>query len=504
MFDNATISRRDFIRNSAMVGAGVAAASVLGGCAAEAETSADTATWDKEADVVIIGGGGGGLAAAIEAAKAGASVLILEKGEATGGSTALCGGIIQAAGTTYQKEMTAFQDDTPEKHYQTMLIQGEGLVDESLIRVIADNAPGNIDWLAGLGVTYSAMYGHCHVPYLDDAGVDADRLHVIDGAGAALAAALLAEAEKAGAVVEVATEVTKLVTDGENGVIGVEATSGSGAIRVKANKGVVVAAGGIDRNEELAKAINFQQYWAITTQTTYVALTNTGDGIRMGMEIGAALAGSGGTIDVDLFTGQGIGNNVAQLACVYVNGQGKRFVCEDSTYAYLGRAIYQQTMQHQKQCYMILDSTPVPEGAMFNLAAGLEAGLVVQAATLEELAAKIEVPADNLVATLAQWNENIAKYGQDVDYRRNTQLVPLATAPYYAYKYVANNLGSHGGLKIDTECRVIDLAGNPIPHLFAAGIGSGGWLGPYYPGSGTAIMATMHTGRTAGISAASA
>ena len=114
------------------------------------------------------------------------------------------------------------------------------------------------------------------------------------------------------------------------------------------------------------------------------------------------------------------------------------------------------------------------------------------------------MPAGNLTTTLANWNNNIAKTRKDLEYQRNTWLVPIRKAPYYAYKTVSGNLGAIGGLKIDVNAQVVDVNGAPIPHLYAAGMASGGWIGPYYPGSGTAISGVVHWGRKAGASAAKA
>jgi fumarate reductase flavoprotein subunit len=139
-----------------------------------------------------------------------------------------------------------------------------------------------------------------------------------------------------------------------------------------------------------------------------------------------------------------------------------------------------------------------------KLAAAVKSGQLVKAKTLTELANKLKVPAVNLKATMADWNRNITRFGKDRQYRRNTQLVNINKAPYYAYKTLSGNLGAIGGLKIDVNAQVIDVHGAPIPHLFAAGMASGGWIGPYYPGSGTAISGVVHWGRKAGASAAGA
>jgi fumarate reductase flavoprotein subunit len=506
-------TRRGFLKQAGLVTGGAALASSVFGVIGADPAAASPVAWDQTADVVVVGGGGAGLAAAVEAARAGASVIVLEKAATTGGSTTLSGGVIQAAGTPQQKQFTKYQDDTPEKHYQTWLLEGEGMVEEDLIKDHTYAMPAHIEWLESLGLEFDAVYGHCHVPYFDNAGVFADRIHVYKGGGAIggggpMVAAMETAAVAAGAVIQLSVEVLSLVADGANGVVGVMAHGPSGDFSVGANKGVVIATSSIDHNKEMAKALNAQQYWDITTQSIYTVPTATGDGIRMGQQIGAALAGFGGTIDFDPVTGMGTDNRSPQIAFVYVNGRGQRFVCEDATYAYVYRAIFQQNMMHKAATYMILDAKGVQGKASpwagDKLAAAVKSGQLIKAKSLTELAQKIKVPAVNLRHTLADWNSNITRYGKDREYRRNTQLVNINKAPYYAYKTLSGNLGAIGGLKIDVNAQVIDVNGDPIPHLFAAGMASGGWIGQYYPGSGTAISGVIHWGRKAGVSAAGA
>lgn len=505
-------TRRDFLKRAGLVTGGAALGSGVLGALSPGAADAAPPEWDQTADVVIAGGGGTGLAAAVEAARAGASVIVLEKSTITGGTTTLSGGVIQAAGTKFQKQFTKYKDDTPQKHYETWLLEGEGLVDEALIQDHAAAMPGHIEWLESLGLTFNAVYGHCHVPYLDKAGVFADRIHVYEGGGAAgggapMIAVMEAAAVAAGATIQLSTEVTSLVTDESGGVIGVRAKGLSGEFTVGANRGVVIATSSIDRNAEMAKALNAQQYWDIQNGSVFTVPTATGDGIRMGMEIGAALAGFGGTIDFDPITGMGTDDRSPQIACVLVNGRGERFVCEDATYAYVYRAIFQQQAMHQAPTYMIMDSKGIkgkasPWADAQRRADALKSGQIIKASSLINLARKINVPATNFRNTMATWNRNITRFGRDVEYQRNTQRVHINKAPYYAYKPISGNLGAIGGLKIDVNAQVIDVNGKPIPHLFAGGMASGGWIGPYYPGSGTAISGVIHWGRKAGASAA--
>ena len=130
----------------------------------------------------------------------------------------------------------------------------------------------------------------------------------------------------------------------------------------------------------------------------------------------------------------------------------------------------------------------------------MASGALYYGETIEELAAAIGVPAVNLKAQLEMWNAYAAA-GEDAQFGRKTGLMEI-TGPFYAYKNVAYNLGSLGGLKINLDAQVIDVNGNVIPGLYAAGLNAGGWIGPYYPGSGTAIIGTVHWGRKAGAAAA--
>ncbi len=522
--DNKRISRRDFLKGGAAGAATVMVSSLIGGSvfAEEAVTegaSETNASWDAEYDVVVAGAGGTGVCAAASAAEAGASVLMIEKAGLVGGTTTYSGGVMQAAGTSIQKETSDYQDDTPETHAQEWLAEGEGMLDEDLVKDLANGAPDCITWLEeNCGIVWSYVYGHCHVPYVDDS-LMADRIHVYEGGGASgqggvYVQGVYAYATSLGAETILNTEVTNLIT--ENGrVVGVEATDADGNVqRIKANKGVVLATAGIDHNLELSKQYNPQQYWINSKypDMCLCAATDTGDGIRMGLELGAAFVG-GGTIDFCGKTGAATSNKTPIFPEFIVNSAGVRFVCEDATYAYHYRAIFQQEMATGAPTFMIFganggslpEDVPNTSGSTYAwqgdaLQEAVESGELVTADTIEELAEKIGVNAVNLKRTLDAWNEDTAAGNADA-FGRIEGLEPLE-APYYAYQNVPYNLGALGGLKIDRKCHVLDVEDNIIPGLFAAGLNAGGWVGPYYPGSGTAVMGTCYFGRTAGKAAA--
>ena len=515
------LSRRDFLKGSAASAAALTAASLLGGAAFAQEESQEG--FDREYDVVIAGAGGTGVSAAAAAMEAGAGkVIVFEKAGIIGGTTNFSGGVMQAAGTKYQKEFSDFQDDTPEKHAAEWIAEGEGMLDEELVTDLANGAPGCIDWLAdSCGIEWVGVYGHCHVPYVSD-DLMADRIHYYkdggaSGSGGIYVQAVWKYAESLGAELETDTEVKDLIME-DGRVVGVIIEQGGETFRVKANKGVILATAGTDHNIELAKALNAQQYWVETEYpgTCLCTPTDTGDGIRMGLKIGAAFVG-GGTIDFCGKTGAATDNRTPIFPEFIVNKAGQRFVCEDATYAYHYRAIFQQERATGAPTWMIFgagggavdqkianttEGTSYAWGDEETLQAAVDSGELQTADTIEELAEKIGVNPQNLARTLAAWNEDVAAGNPD-PYGRVEGLAPIE-APFYAYHNTPFNLGALGGLKITRKCEVVNVEGNVIPGLYAAGLNAGGWVGPYYPGSGTAIIGTCYFGRTAGQAAAEA
>ena len=511
----AELTRRNFVASAAFGGAALGAGTVLAGGPGVALGSAAAApepeSWDEECDVLILGAGGTGLSAACAAAEAGASVIVVDAAEGSGGTTAMSGGVIQAAGTKWQKEFTSFQDDTPEKHAACYMEQAEGIGREDLITTMCNRAPELLEWLSEIGLDWVSVYGNCHVPYVSE-GLHADRIHVYEGGGAGGQGGVLtdaehAEAERLGVAFEFETAAKRLVFSSEKGVLGAIVERGGVELAIKAHKGVVMALGGIDRAEDLCKSFNQQQYWDLTTQMCFISPLANGDGIRMGLAVNAQLASVGGTIDYDMATGNATTNAAPQIPCIFVNSKGRRFVCEDATYAYTYRAIFQQETQIGGHTYLIFDQNAIEQGLTPWAAdpeGAVAAGTIWSAETIEELAEKIGVPPTNLANTLELWNTNIETAGADLEYGRDTQLVKLDRPPFYANLNVSANLGSLGGLLIDVNAQVIDNNGDPIPGLYAGGMNSGGWYGLYYPGSGTSLMGGLVWGYIAGESAAAA
>lgn len=461
-------------------------------------------TFDETYDVVVAGSGGAGLSAAVEAARGGKSVVIFEKSGVPGGTTNYSGGVMQASGTKLQEKF-GIKDDTAEKHAELWIRAAEGNGDEELIEDLAKHAADNLDWIADMGLEWDDLYGHSHIPYVKDE-IHADRIHQYKDGGAAgsgtiMTLALLKSAQEAGAKIVYDTPVISLVQDLETKEIkGVLVKHEGEEQLIEAKAGVVLATASVDNNPRLAKDLHPQQYYDLQYSTVLTAKTNTGDGIIMGMDTGAAIAGMGGTIDFDGKTGNATNNKIPTIPLIFVNKAGERFVTEDAQYAYQYRAIFQQQVQFAAGTYMIFGQNSISEpGSSWteeSLAQDVEAGIVKKADTLEELAKMINVPTEKFVDTVNFWNKHAAD-GKDPIYGRIQGIKPLE-GPYYAYMNQATNLGSIGGLKINIDAQVLDNHGEVIEGLYAAGLNAGGWIGGYYPGSGTALAGIVHQGRKAG------
>jgi hypothetical protein len=177
------------------------------------------------------------------------------------------------------------------------------------------------------------------------------------------------------------------------------------------------------------------------------------------------------------------GHTRASFPSILVNIWGKRFVNEDyhsDSVGVLARG------QDEGIAYQIFDSASYAAVSASNKAK------LVQADTIAALATAAGIDADGLVATVEQWNADAAS-GVDSQYGKSGPTVkPFVTPPYYAFKSdTVANVVHYGGLKVNTDCQVVDSMGAAVPRLFAAGLDAGcGALGRNYPGSGTAVGAT--------------
>ncbi|MBF6242636.1 MULTISPECIES: 3-oxosteroid 1-dehydrogenase [Nocardia] len=338
--------------------------------------------------------------------------------------------------------------------------------------------------------------------------------HIV-GMGQAIIAAMRKGLMDANVPVLLDTPLTKLITDGDR-VVGVEATVDGEPTIFKARYGVVLGTGGFEHNAEMREQY---QRKPITTEWTTGAAANTGDGIRAGMEVGGDIgfmedAWWGPTI----FKGGKPWFALAERnlpGAIMVNADGKRFGNESAPYV---EAVH--TMYGGKWGQGDGPGENIPAWLVFDqryrnryIFAGLQPGQrfpsrwmendnIVKADTLEELAQRLGVPADNLAATVARFNA-FAEKGVDEDFGRgkshydryygdptvkpNPCLAALVQGPFYAAKIVPGDLGTKGGLVTDTAARVLRADGSVIEGLYAAGNSSTPVMGHTYAGPGATI-----------------
>jgi 3-oxo-5alpha-steroid 4-dehydrogenase len=506
------ITRRDFVKGAAAsVAAAAAAGTVMAGCSPAAPAGLPK-KWDQEADVIVVGFGGAGAAAAIEARKAGAKVLVLERKPGGGGSTALCGGIIYMGGGTPLQKTTGFSD-TPDAMFKYLLAAAGDGADEAKIRVLCDKSVDLYDWLLGVGVKFKQTYidGRAAQPMTDDGLVwsgnerqakfaaitpAVPRGHKVQApaaSGAALWPPLQKAATDAGAQVLTETLAKRLIVNASGRVVGVVADSGGKEINLKAKKGVILTAGGFFANKDMVK----QHCPKFVNSGITGTDGDDGSGIRMGQGAGGDIKQMG-LVDASSFTYL---CSEALIKGILVNMNGRRFVGEDNYGSWVGDKI----VREYPMSFLIVDAAVQKEvEATTPEAFKSFCKPVAQADTVTALATALKIPASLLESTFAAYNQ-FAANGEDPEMQKEKKyVVPLKTGPFFAYAFVAQGAScfTMGGLCTNTESQVLDVWGKTIVGLYAAGRNAALVEGSMYPGSGTSVAGALIFGRIAGKSAA--
>jgi fumarate reductase flavoprotein subunit len=457
-------------------------------------------------DVIIVGGGGAGLAAAASAIAIGAQVAILEAGDKLGGSTALSGGVLLAAGTSVQE--AAGVTDSVDALFRYYLTLNQFRVDPALVYRLCANAGPTVKWFQSLGVEFRP----------DDLfaggadGVRRSHKPATHGAGLIETLEGLVSAK---CDVSVRTRVSRLLLDGGS-VAGVLVDGEPITAR-----SVVIATGGFGNSPEfLARyypeaAVHGDWVWYIGNEHS------RGDGLRMGLDAGAGITGMnrGQLLPTPGFLKRLEVSLPPWL--LMVNHDGRRFMDESTNAALMAVLIGRQSAN---ECYAIFDETmrvtAAPSGRVKKLIAQGRAQTSWVADTLEEFTRKGRIfTADSIVtlaglagidsqvleSTVAQYNvnANAVPPSDSAFFKTAEHLKPIATAPFYAARIrPATVCLTSTGLKIDVMGRVLDNADKPIRGLYAAGEASGGTLGEIYAGGGNSVVNAMVGGTIAGREAA--
>ena len=461
-------------------------------------------TWDEQTDVIIVGSGLAGLAAAIEAAEAGAKVIVFEKMKITGGNTRIADGALSAAGNFLQKKQGI--EDSPELFYNDMLQAGLGLNHPQLVRVVAEKAAEAVDWTRNeLGVKYrdrlDRFGGHSaarSITTRNHSGVD-------------IIKAQTARLKQLGVEIRIRCFLERAIADDSGGIRGIQIRSGysfpdenSGVEQnVRARRAVILATGGFGNDVHFRKRQDPRLDESIGSTNHRGA---TSEGLVAALKINAAPVHlswiqTGPWCCADE-SGYGIGARFASY-CVYPAGimvdpaTGQRIVNEWGNRKERSDAI----IESGHACIGIVDAAGAAKDP-HSLEISLKNGKVKEFTQPADLAKAYRIPVPALERTLEDYNRKIVnglpdEFGKPL----NQGLQPLTQPPFYAVRLWPKVHYTPGGIAIDSEARVIDLDNRPIPHLFAAGEVCGGIHGASRLG-GCALPECLIFGRIAGQSAA--
>ncbi|MBO6119087.1 MAG: flavocytochrome c [Lachnospiraceae bacterium] len=485
---------------------------------------------DLATDVVVIGSGGAGLTAAISASKNNANVIIVEKNGEVGGNTLVCGAIYNAPDKELQKKLTMMSEEkigviekalneTPvsEEHKKLQdkvrveleefkslnneLTGGAGVFDSeswfalqtfnggdkianlTLVETFADNAFKTLELLKNMGFKiYDGIS--------QGAGALWERTHTsVMPMGTGIISTLLNEINKHNNIkILTHVEAKEIIVNDNKEVIGVKCIDkNKNEFTISTKKGVVIATGGFSANKEMLNAYNTKWKDLNDATTTNRETSSNGDGIKMGISINA------NTVDMDqiqlLYLGNVQNGKLTRYPkrdvnavdeIIFIDKNGNRFVNEGDRRDVISESI----LNLDENFFYILESGDGDDyvdiyGNDFESADGFSLDYLIKneyiyvGDTLEELCEKINVPVENLKATLEDFNKYVDGEKKDT-FGRTLYSTKLTKGPYVATPRKVSVHHTMGGLKINEKAQVLDTDNNVIKGLYAAGEVTGG------------------------------
>lgn len=481
-------------RRNVLMGLGVGAASLSALKPAKAEIL-PAGRRSETHDVIVVGMGMSGTAAALQARLDGADVIVLDKmpDSTSGGNSRLAGGMFIVP-----------PEDTPQakqNYYNGLLKQTQGRGNTEIFRLLMDHSAEGVAWMREQGVTFNAMVPEPPFPvgtYIPSPGL-------FQGMPTALSV-LRSRFNSLGGQIAFETKAKQLILDSYGKVVGVRALTSDGVVDYLANA-VIITAGGYAANKFILEEFVGQNADAMMVRGSKTA---TGDGLLMGQEVGAGVAGMAGIASLHVAAVSPVAPAEGQPAngvpyFLGINRDGKRYVDKSRGYVAHGKAALNQPGQ---TVALIFDSeiAKIKEGPAIAIAAYKNAGLsIMEADTLEQLAAKIGAPPAQVVATVKAFNDTV-KDGKALDANppKATLAFKVQTPKFYAfYPLVPAITLSFGGLLINTNAQVLEPDGRVIAGLYAAGENAGAVYYDDYIGGGS-LTNCLVMGRIAGRHAAQA
>ena len=548
---STSMNRRTFV-----AGAGAAAVGAMTASMAVAEESAATAegaegaapAWLGEApavtdadcvetvecEVLVIGAGSSGYFAATAAAEGGAKTLLIEKNSV---GNNIRSSAIGAVNSRQQQEKGAFID--PVEIMTDLDRYACGQIDTGLVRIWADNSGETVDWYEDLlaknglevQLEYNMPEGTRYLEWPTGHGTNGaypDRESEV----AVVMDAYIQSFE--GCEVRYETALVELIMEG-NVCRGVYATNPEGDyIRINASAGVVVATGGYAMNQEMYKALQYQNYTGLSCLDAFPSCT--GDGIKALLWAGASMD----AVHTSLIFNRGLLRNDQQIGDPYshfgdygyfffssqpflrVNHAGERFHNESAPYDFVMHAIGKQpeglrfwhqiwdagwiadvTRFHTTGCSTLVyregaDHDSVPNNLEEYVAGEIEyfvgEGFIQKADTLEELAEKLEITdVETFLKTCERQNENFDNQ-HDPDFGKEAfRLSELRTAPFYGTKCGGLTLCTLDGIVANHDCQPYGADGTPMEGVYVIGNDQGAFYAGTYPN----LAAGLNAGRCA-------
>lgn len=452
----------------------------------------DSCGFDEEWDVVVVGTGVAGLAAALEARKAGASVLLLEKMGSIGGNSVLSDGQVAVPGTPMQQNCGI--EDSEELFYKDLRRLGE-INHPWRVRTLAREALRTFEWTKS---EFGVQWIQDKVEY--DFGQSVSRCALLlGGSSLGLVYPMLERVKSLGVKILLHHKAERLILhptdDLKPSIAGITAShqnsdGKTSLLRIRAKKGVVVCSGGFGADIKLRQMQNWRLSDVVGT-TTHPG--STSEMLRECARIGAW------TVHMEYIhctpescpeeKGWGSAWRFSRYCAAYqgvwvVQETGRRFVNELGTNAVRTNAVLDE-VNKGLHCIAIADASAVehPSSVIFNqkdverLAAR---GLVHKFDSLEHLAAYFNVPLEPLKNSIEKYNQDVSQKKKSDSFGRHisNENKPMARAPWYACRILPKVLVCGGGLVIDEDARVLSVVDDkPIEGLFAAGEATGGLHG---------------------------
>ena len=479
-----------------------------------------------EADVIVVAAGLSGLAAAATAAENGAKTLVFEKSNTTGGAANMGMGPLGVGSRLQRSQMVAL---TPGEAFRKHMFFTHYNVDARLVRDFYFKSGSTIDWLEdSVGVEFVGAQRAFSAPEATRAYSEGEfTWHVVkpEGGGmpgpraaTAMTKKLTEYAKENGAEFVMETPVKSLIKE-DGAVVGVIAVDKNGEEIEARAKSVIVATGGFGENPKMIKECTGFEYG--NTIFNFAVPGMRGDGLNMCWAVGAAKTPMIMEIMYQLPDNMNhfVMDGAFRQPCLWVNRDGQRFMPEDqiANTTFTGNAI---ASQPGKCAFIIMDSKllkkykkhgpdiisrvhPLNMYEVFeeelerDIAAGYEN--VNKADTIEELAEKMGIDVEGLVAQVEEYNEMCAAGFDELFEKDRHYMEPIEKGPFYACRQHVGAYGSLGGVKVNHKLQVLTEDGKVIPGLYCVGTDACSIYGDSYPFTlpGNTMGFCLNSGRMA-------